>query len=130
MKNFLLLLARIFLVLLVLIAGIDKITNFAGSQQYMMAYGVPIAGFLLVVATIIEVVGGLMIIFGYKTKWVALILAIYLIPVTLIFHTKFSDIIQTTMFLKNLGLIGGLLYVYFFGPGAISIDERSKKQSQ
>jgi putative oxidoreductase len=129
MKNFFLLLARIFLVLIFLMAGISKITDFAGSQQYMMAYGMPMAGFLLVVATIIEVVGSLMIIIGYKTKWVALIWVIYLIPTTLIFHTHFSDMVQMVMFWKNLGLMGGLLYVYFFGPGAISIDERPKKQS-
>ncbi len=130
MKNFFLLLARIFLVLIFLVAGIDKIMNFAGSQQYMLAHGVPMTAFLLVVATIIEVVGGLMIIFGYKTKWVALVWIIYLIPVTLVFHTNFSDVVQMAMFWKNLGLMGGLLYLYFFGPGAFSIDESSKKQSQ
>lgn len=130
MKNFFLLLARIFLVLVVLVAGISKIVDFAGSQQYMLAYGMPMTAFLLVVATIIEVIGSLMIIFGYRTKWAALVLVIYLIPVTLIFHTKFSDFVQMIMFWKNLGLMGGLLYLYFFGPGAFSIDEGSKKQSQ
>lgn len=130
MKNFFLLLARIFLVLVVLVAGISKIVDFAGSQQYMAMYGMPMTAFLLVVAIIIEVIGSLMIIFGYKTKWAALVLVIYLIPVTLVFHTKFSDVVQMTMFWKNLGLMGGLLYLYFFGPGAFSIDEGSKKQSQ
>lgn len=130
MKNFFLLLARIFLVLIFLIAGIGKISNFAGSQQYMEAYGMPMAGLLLIVATIIEILGSLMIIFGYKTKWAALVWVIYLIPTTLIFHTHFSDMVQMVMFWKNLGLMGGLLYLYFFGPGAFSIDEGLKKQSQ
>lgn len=130
MKNFFLLVARIFVVLIFLIAGINKITDFAGSQQYMEALGMPMTSFLLVVALIIEVLGSLMIIFGYKTRWAAIVLVIYLIPVTLIFHTKFSDIVQMIMFLKNLGLMGGLLYLFFFGPGAYSLDEGSKKQAE
>lgn len=130
MKNFFLLVARIFLVLIFLSAGISKITNFAVNQQYMATYGIPMTAFLLVVAMIIEVIGSLMIIFGYKTKWAAIVWVIFLIPVTLIFHTKFSDMTQMSMFLKNLGLMGGLLYLYFFGPGAFSIDEGSKKQKQ
>ncbi len=130
MKNFFLLVARIFVVLIFLITGINKITDFAGSQQYMEAFGMPMTGFLLVVALIIEVLGSLMIIFGYKTRWAAIVLAIYLIPVTLIFHTKFSDIVQMIMFLKNLGLMGGLLYLFFFGPGAYSLDGSSKKQAE
>jgi putative oxidoreductase len=118
--------ARILLCFVFIIAGIGKITNFAGSQQYMSAYGVPATGILLVFAILIEILCALSILFGFKARWGSIILAIYLVVVTLIFHTKLSDPMQFIMFQKNLAIIGGLLLVFHFGPGSVSLDEKAK----
>ena len=119
--------ARILLCFVFFVAGISKITNFAGSQQYMSAYGVPATGVLLVIAILIEILCALSILFGFKARWGSIILAIYLVIVTLIFHTKFSDPMMFVMFQKNLAIIGGLLLISYFGPGPISLDEKPKK---
>ncbi|HVP37054.1 MAG TPA: DoxX family protein [Terriglobales bacterium] len=118
--------ARILLCFVFIVAGIGKITNFAGSLQYMTAFHVPLAPVLLVIAILIEVLGGLSILLGFKARFSSIIMAIYLVIVTLIFHTKFSEPMMLVMFEKNLAIIGGLLLVFHFGPGPISFDEKVK----
>ena len=120
------LLGRILLSIIFLKAGFGKITNPAGTQQYMSAYGMPMAGFFLYCAIIIELGGGLSVLLGYKARWGALTLALFLVPVTLIFHTKFADQVQVVMFMKNLAIIGGLLMLTSAGPGPISLDGRMR----
>lgn len=127
MQKYLLLIGRIFLTLIFIMAGLGKVMDFAGTQQYMSAYGMPLTSFFLIVAFLIEILGSLSILLGWKAKWGALALIIFLIPTTLIFHTHFSDQVQMIMFLKNLGLLGGLLYIYVFGPGEISFDAKKKE---
>ncbi len=94
-----------------------------GSEQYMAAYGIPAAGILLVLSIIIEIFGGLSILLGFKAKWGAIALFIFLIPTTLIFHTEVTDQIQSIMLLKNLAMMGGLLMVANYGSGPYSLDE-------
>lgn len=118
--------ARILLCFIFIVAGVSKITNFAGSQQYMTAYHVPVAAVLLVIAILIEILCGLSILLGFKARWGSIILVIYMVIITLIFHAKFSDPMMFVMFQKNLAIIGGLLLIFHFGPGAISFDEKVK----
>ena len=126
MKNPIPLIARILLCFIFIVAGIGKITNFAGSQQYMSAHGMPATGVLLAIAILIEILCGLSILFGFKARWGSIILAVYMVIITLIFHTKFSDPMMFIMFQKNLAIIGGLLLIFHFGPGPISFDEKVK----
>jgi uncharacterized membrane protein YphA (DoxX/SURF4 family) len=63
---------------------------------------------------------------GYKTRLGAILLILFLIPTTLVFHTDFSKEMQVIAFLKNLAIIGGLLMVVYAGAGPISLDERVK----
>jgi len=81
----------------------------------------------LIGAIAVEVLGAIAIILGYQTKWAAFIMFLYMIPVTIIFHNKLSDQIQFIMFMKNIAIMGGLLMIVAFGPGALSLDERLKK---
>ena len=126
MKNPIPLIARILLCFIFIVAGIGKITGFAGSQQYMSVYGMPATGFFLVIAILIEILCGLSILLGFKARWGSIILAVYMVIVTLIFHTKFFDPMMFIMFQKNLAIIGGLLLIFHFGPGPISVDEKAK----
>ncbi len=108
---------RAFLGALFLISGLFKIVGFAGVAGWMASAGLPFASALLVATIAIEVGGGLLLVTGWQSRWAALALALFLIPVTAVFHafwnadaTQFND--QLTAFLKNLAIMGGLLLVF------------------
>jgi len=92
---------------------------------YMAAMGMPFTGFFLLGAILMEVGGGLSVLVGYKTKWGAWALFLFLIPTTLIFHRNVGDQMQMIMFLKNLAIMGGLLQLALYGAGACSLDNRN-----
>ncbi|MUL39416.1 DoxX family protein [Gloeocapsopsis dulcis] len=124
--NYIPLAARVFLSVIFLRSGINKILDFAGTQEFMASTGIPagLTGFLLVGSIILELLGALSVILGYKARWGAIALIVFLVPTTLLFHTNFAEDMQINQFLKNLGLIGGLLMVVYFGSGPISVDRR------
>lgn len=108
---------RAFLGALFLISGLFKIVGFAGVAGWMASAGLPFASALLVATIAIEVGGGLLLVTGWQSRWAALALALFLIPVTAVFHAfwnadaaQFND--QLTAFLKNLAIMGGLLLVF------------------
>jgi len=117
---------RVGLGLLFVISGFGKITGFAGTAGYMASKGMPMAEALLVGAIAVELIGGLMLVAGFKARWAALAIAAFLVPTTLIFHSPVGPEAQAqmTQFLKNLSILGGMLYVAAFGPGAWSLDRR------
>jgi putative oxidoreductase len=123
-----LLAGRILLALIFIIAGFGKITGFAGTAGYMASKGIPMAEVLLVPTIIIELGGGLLLAVGYKARWAALAIFLFIIPTTLIFHAFWSvDPAQMQMqmiqFQKNLAIMGGMLYVVVHGAGPWSIDK-------
>ena len=121
-KNVISLIARILLSVLFLWSAFNKIINPAGTHQYMTANGLPLVGLLYLATIAVELGGGLSVLLGYKVRWGAIALAIFLIPATLIFHTNFADQIQQIMFMKNLAIFGGLLMIIQYGAGRISLD--------
>jgi putative oxidoreductase len=127
MKSLLQLLARLLISLIFLWSGLQKILHFSATQQYMAMQKMPVTALLLIGAIIVEIGGGLAIFFGFKTKWAALIIALYLIPTTLIFHGHVADQTQLVQFLKNLTTIGGLLMLTAFDGGRFSVDAPKKK---
>ena len=126
MQKFIPLIGRIFLALIFLISGFGKIADFNGTQQYMVSQGMPMTGLLLVLAIIFELGGGLSIITGFKARWGAGALIVFLVLATAVFHMDLADRMQMTQFLKNLSMIGGLLLVVGFGSGPYSLDNKSK----
>jgi putative oxidoreductase len=116
------LIGRILLVLIFLNSGIGKIGNFEGTAQVMAKFGMPYTRFLLFGAIVFELAGSLSIILGYFTRWGALLILIFLIPTTLIFHTNFGDRVQMIMFMKNMSMFGGCLLLLAAGPGRLSFD--------
>jgi len=96
------------------ILGLSKIFSFAGVAGWMASSGLPFAKPLLALTIAIEVGAGLLLIIGRHTRLAALVLALFLVPVTLVFHAfwgadaaSFQD--QLTQFLKNLAIFGGML---------------------
>ena len=127
LQNYTSLAGRLFLALIFIMSGIGKIGNFDGTAVYMGSHGMPMVSVLLVGAIIFELAGGLSLLVGYKTKYAVLMLLIFLIPTTLIFHPFWvvpEDMVkmQTIAFLKNVAIMGRLLTVLAHGPGSLSMD--------
>ena len=115
---------RVFLATIFFMSGLNKISGYAGTQGYMEAMGVP--GILLPLVIALEVLGGLAIILGFKTKHVAIALAGFSVVSAVIFHADFSDQMQMGMFMKNIAIAGGFLMLVAQGPGAYALDNRLK----
>lgn len=123
--SYLPLLGRILLAAIFLMSGLNKIMDPQGTQQYMASMGMTTATMLFYLgAIILEVGGALSLLLGYWTRIGALALIVFMIPTTLIFHANFADQNQMIHFMKNLAMLGGLLYVWAYGPGSISLDVR------
>ena len=116
--------ARVFLSLIFLFAAIRNLINPEAVMAYMAANGMRFTLFFLIAALVTQIAGGLSLIFGFKTRIGAGLLILFLIPSTLIFHLDFSDPQQNIQFLKNLGLIGGLMLIMQYGPGPVSFDNK------
>jgi putative oxidoreductase len=129
-KAFFSLIGRILLVLIFLNSGIGKIGNFEGTAKYMANYGMPLTHFFLVGAIFFELVGSITVILGYFARFGTLLILIFLIPTTLIFHTNFADQMQMIQFMKNVSMFGGCLLLLASGPGRFSLDYflRGKKK--
>ena len=129
LKAFAVLIGRILLVLIFLKSGIGKIENFQGTAQYMAKFGMPYTHFFLVGAIFFELVGSITVILGYFARFGTVLLLIFLIPTTLIFHNIFKDPQMMIQFMKNVSMFGGLLVLLSFGPGRFSFDYlRGKKR--
>jgi putative oxidoreductase len=118
-----LLAGRILLAYIFVLSGFGKIMKFAGTAGFMASKGMPMAEALLVGAIIVELIGGLMLAVGWKARWAAWAIFLFIIPATVIFHPVWSDPGQMIQFNKNLAIMGGMLYVAFMGPGKLSLDK-------
>ncbi|CAG9185542.1 Inner membrane protein YphA [Cupriavidus laharis] len=108
---------RALLGLLFLISGILKISSFSGVAAWMASAGLPFASVALVLAILVEIGGGLLLVVGWQARIAAAVLALFLIPVTLIFHGFWSADAanaqnQLNHFLKNVAIFGGMLMVF------------------
>lgn len=121
MNGILQLVGRLMLALIFVLAGIGKISDPAGTAGYMQAMGVPT---LLLWPTIaLELLGGLAIAVGFKTRYAAFALAGFSVLAAIIFHSNFSDQIQSVLFLKNIAMVGGLILLAVGGKTAYSMDK-------
>jgi putative oxidoreductase len=123
MESFLNIAARILMAQIFILSGIQKITGYAGAQQYMLSHGLP--GALLPLVILVELGGGLALLFGFKTRWAALALALFSLATALLVHLKPGDQMQMINFMKNLAMAGGLLMFVRHGAGAPSIDAQA-----
>jgi putative oxidoreductase len=112
---------RVLLSLVFLGSAATKIADPAGTQAYMAAYGLPMTGVLLAGAIATELLGGVALFLGLKVRWVAVVLAGFLLSATLVFHTNLGDQQQLLHFLKNLSILGGLVLVVYTGAGPYSL---------
>ncbi len=127
------LLARILLAAVFIVFGWLQATRYGFYIGYMTKFGVPGPAILLAPAILVELGGGLMLLLGWKTRWAGLGLAIFTAIVTFFFHRYWEldaaqASVQMANFYKNLAMIGGLLYVYFYGAGSLSLDAKETRR--
>jgi putative oxidoreductase len=131
-RNPLALVGRILLALMFVLAGFSKIGGFAGTVGYMQSKGVPAAAVLAVLTIVLELGGGLALMVGWCTRWVALAIGLFTIVVTFMFHNYWAmpEAMQMTnqlMFMKNISVAGGMFVLAAFGAGAYSLDARRER---
>jgi putative oxidoreductase len=120
-------LARILISSVFLITGVMKLQHISGTTAALAAKGIPMASLATYVVILIELGGGISVILGMKTRFVAAIQFIYLIPVTLLYHNFWAappemHQMQLINFGKNLAIMGGLLILVARGAGHSSVD--------
>lgn len=123
------LVGRLLIALMFVPAGLSKITGFQGTVQYIASVGLPLASLGAVIAIVVEIGGGLALALGYRTKLAALVLAVFTLVATVVFHAFWAapadaQFVQQLMFYKNLAITGGLLVLASSGAGAWSLDAR------
>ncbi|MBO9621275.1 MAG: DoxX family protein [Sphingomonas sp.] len=118
------LVGRLGIATIFLLSGFAKLTAPAGTIGYIASAGLPLPEVGLAIAILVELVGGALLVIGYRTRLVALALAVFTVAAAVFFHSALGDQNQFIHFFKNLAIAGGLLQVVAYGPGRISIDKR------
>ncbi len=113
---------RVMIASIFVLSGLSKIPAIDGTQGYMEAMGLP--GILVYPTILFEVAAGLAIIAGFQTRLVALALAGFTLLLALIFHNQLGDQMQFILFMKNVAIAGGLLFLVRNGAGDLSLDNR------
>lgn len=121
---------RILLALIFVVSGYNKFVGFEGTVGYIASKGMPLPQLAAIGAIAVELVGGILLVIGWQTRWAATVIFLFLIPTTLIFHPFWSVMVgkqmETIQFMKNLCIMGGMLYVMAFGAGPFSLDNRRR----
>ena len=120
MNNLAALVGRILVALIFLQSGVEKFVHYSGTLGYMTKAGLPFPEVLLVASGVVETACAVALIVGWKARWAALVLVVWMIPVTLIFHNPAAGQDAMIHFMKNVAITGGLLLLFAFGPGALS----------
>ena len=123
------LIARILLALMFVLAGFSKFAGLEGTAGYIASVGLPAPQLLAVGAGLVEVIGAVLLIVGWQARWAALALAGFTLLATVLFHNYWAmpadqQMMQQLMFMKNLSVVGGLLALFAFGPGSLSLGAR------
>lgn len=129
LKNYGPLVGRILLALIFLMAGFNKIGGFEGTAGYIASKGLPLPELGAVIAIVVEIGGAIMLIIGWRVCCAAGALFIFTAATAIFFHNFWAmpaDQVQMQMisFMKNLSIMGGLLYVLVYGSGPLSLDSK------
>ena len=116
---------RLFIGLPFMVSGLSKLAAYSATIGLIASSKLPLPLPLAYAGAVtVEIGCGLLIVLGYQTRIVAVVLALFCLATAAFFHTNFADPNQTFHFIKNLIMTGGLLQIVAFGAGAISIDNR------
>lgn len=123
------LIGRVLIALLFVPAGFGKLTGFAGVVGYIGAVGLPLPALGAVIAIVVELGLGLLLLVGYKTRIVSIILAVFTVATAVFFHNFWAmpadkAYVNQLMFFKNIAIAGGLLAIAALGAGRFSVDKK------
>jgi len=123
---------RLLLAWLFLPAGLGKLTGFAGTVGYISSVGLPMPQAAAALAIVVEIVGSVALIVGYRTRVFAIMLAVFTLVASFFFHNFWAlpadqQMMQNLLFTKNIAVVGGLLTLAAWGAGAWSLDGRAKQ---
>jgi putative oxidoreductase len=126
--------SRVLLSVTFIATGFGKMAYWRGAEDYMATKNLPAIPLLLLLATLIECGGGIALFLGWKARYSALTLFVYLIPVTILFHDFWAlqgmqAQIEMISFMKNIAIMGGLGLVIAFGPGPHSVDSWRRRKA-
>ena len=113
---------RLLMALIFLISGAGKIATPGVTLGYIGSAGLPLPAVAYLIAIAVELGGGMLLVVGYQTRIVAIVMTVFTIATALSFHHDFADQNQMIHFLKNFAMAGGLLQIVAFGAGRFSID--------
>ena len=122
------LVGRALFALTFIVSGWQKIPGWAGNVAYISSHALPFPELASIVSIVIELGGGIAIVIGWKTRWVAIAYVVYLIVLTFVFHPFWSvpadqAMAQQINFLKNVAILGAAFLLFAFGPGRMSVDK-------
>jgi putative oxidoreductase len=121
------LVGRVLIALIFVLSGFGKITGFEGTVGYIASKGLPLPSLAAAAAIVVELGGGILLIVGWKARWAAAAMFVFTAMAALLFHNFWAvpaDQMQNTMihFMKNISMMGGLLYVVVHGAGPLGIE--------
>lgn len=122
------LIGRILLVVMFLTSGFGKVTGFEGTVGYISSKHLPMPQVAAIIAILCELGAGILVLIGFKTRWAAIVLAIFTVAAGFLFHDYWNadaamKQMQQINFWKNISIAGGFLMVFAFGPGRYSVDK-------
>src|SRR5207248_8161699 len=113
---------RVLLSAIFLASVVGKIQAPAGTIGYIASAGLPFPPLAYALAVLIELVGGIALLVGFRTRIAAGALAVFSLAAAFGFHHNLADLNEFVHFFKNIAIAGGLLQVVAFGAGAFSVD--------
>jgi len=121
--------ARVLLALMFVLSGVSKFAGLEGTAGYIASKGLPMPTVLAFAAAALELFGGIALAIGLQARIAALALAVFTLFASLVFHNFWAlpadqAYLQQLMFMKNLAVAGGLLFVFSLGAGPASFDAR------
>jgi putative oxidoreductase len=124
MSSIAMLIGRVLLSIIFIQAGISKLMDVSGTIGYFQGLGLPLASLLIWPVVLIELVGGLLVLTGFYIRIAATVLAIFCIFAAFTGHSNWANIMEFQVFMKDIAISGGLIYVAAAGAGIISLDTR------
>jgi putative oxidoreductase len=125
------LVGRILIAFIFVFSGIGKLTGFEGTVAYIASKGLPLPQLAAIAAIVVELGGGIMLVVGWKARWAAAAMLVFTGMAALLFHNFWAaspDQAQNQMihFMKNISMMGGLLFVAVYGSGPLSVGGRRR----
>ena len=132
-KSYVSVVARILLALMFILSGFGKLTDIQGTAGYIASGGLPFPMLLAAGVGALELLGGLALVIGFQARWVGLVLGLFTLVASVVFHPFWAvpadqQSITQLLFMKNLSVAGGLLLVSALGAGPLSMDAARQKR--